>query len=224
MAKRALNEEVMIFDSKTAELPGLLTIPENVQGMVIFAHGSGSGRLSPRNLQVAKTLNQANLGTLLFDLLTPAESLHRANVFDIPLLASRLIMATRWVKREHSIKGLPMGYFGASTGAGAALWATAELGEEISAVVSRGGRPDLAMQRLPFVTAPTLMLVGALDDEVIKLNREAMDHIHNAELVIIPGATHVFEEPGKLEEVAKEATIWFQKYLNEKAMFQQTFL
>jgi len=218
-AKKFENElsSEVIISGQGVELPGLLSIPDSPQGMVIFAHGSGSGRLSPRNLQVAKTLNEAGMATLLFDLLTPTESVNRANVFDIPFLASRLVIATRWIKKWLEKQGndsdLPIGYFGASTGGGAALWAAADLGDEISAVVSRGGRPDLAMSRLPQVTAPTLLLVGGWDEPVIKMNQEASKHLAAAKLVIIPEATHVFEEPGKLERVAEEASRWFSHYL-----------
>jgi putative phosphoribosyl transferase len=202
--------------SGRVELPGTLVVPTNAQGIVIFAHGSGSSRLSPRNRQVAEALNQVGLGTLLFDLLTDEESLDRANVFDIQLLADRLNMATRWVKKQSELSVLSIGYFGASTGAGAALWAAADAGNQVLAVVSRGGRPDLAIPRLPEVQAPTLLIVGGNDEPVIEMNQEALRYLKTAELKIIPGATHLFEEPGTLEEVAKNAGDWFKKHLTSK--------
>jgi len=193
----------------TVELGGILSIPENPKGLVIFAHGSGSSRFSPRNQEVARTLNTAGLGTLLFDLLTPEESGDRGNVFNIPLLGQRLLLATRWVDRQEEIAALPIGFFGASTGGGAALWAAAELGSKVSAVVSRGGRPDLTGPRLKEVTAPTLLLVGGRDEPVIQMNRMALAELRNGDLKIIPGATHLFEEPGTMIQVEREATGWF---------------
>jgi len=196
-------------------LLGDMTVPDGVAGVVVFAHGSGSSRKSPRNRQVAETLNHAGLATLLFDLLTPEEELDRSNVFDISLLANRLQAATVWVPQGTEDR-LPVGYFGASTGAAAALWAAAELGHEISAVVSRGGRPDLAGPRLAQVPAPTLLIVGEKDREVLELNRQAQKAMRcPTELAIVPGATHLFEEPGALEEVARLATEWFAKYLRD---------
>jgi putative phosphoribosyl transferase len=181
---------------------------------VIFAHGSGSSRLSPRNQMVAEYLQRGGLGTLLFDLLTEVETRSRANVFDIPLLAERLEAATDWVKTQPEISELPIGYFGASTGAGAALVAAAEGTQPIAAVVSRGGRPDLAGDALDKVTAPTLLIVGGNDEAVIGLNRMALERLTgHTKLVIVPGATHLFEEPGTLEEVARLAEEWFVKYL-----------
>lgn len=193
-------------------LPGIVNIPRLSQGIVLFAHGSGSSRLSPRNQDVAAKLVQAGLGTLLFDLLTAEESLSRSKVFDIPLLASRLILATKWVQEQKFGAELPFGYFGASTGAAAALWAAAELTDEVSAIVSRGGRPDLAIPRLSQVRAPTLLIVGGLDEVVIEMNEEAMKYLSAGKLKIIPGATHLFEEPGALEQVSDEAVFWFTKY------------
>lgn len=207
---------IPIPGKKEVALSGIFTVPASSQGVVIFAHGSGSGRLSPRNLQVAETLNQAGFATLLFDLLTPVESQNRTNVFDIPLLASRLVHATRWVQDQKSTKDLPIGYFGASTGGAAALWAAAELKHEISAVVSRGGRPDLAHSHLPGVSAPALLIVGGRDEPVIAMNEQAMKRLPRSKLTIIPEATHVFEEPGKLEAVAEEAVAWFETYLHAK--------
>jgi putative phosphoribosyl transferase len=203
----------VLIPAGAVTLPGDLTVPDVPAGLVIFAHGSGSSRLSPRNQLVAGALNQASLATLLFDLLTEEESSSRENVFDIPLLASRLLAADAWARRQ-PVGGSPIGYFGASTGAAAALWAAAELGTAVSAVVSRGGRPDLAGQRLPLVTAPTQLIVGSLDDVVIGLNREAAKLLScKHELAIVPGATHLFEEPGALEIVAEHATRWFSTHL-----------
>jgi len=191
-------------------LAGRLTVPENASGMVVFAHGSGSSRYSPRNRYVASVLNEAGLGTLLFDLLSVEEELDRANVFDISLLAGRLVEVTRWLRAERGLAHLPVGYFGASTGAGAALWAAAEPDSEIAAVVSRGGRPDLAGPRLAEVVAPTLLIVGGRDDVVLDLNRHAQDLLRcTSRLVVVPGATHLFEEPGTLAEAAVLARDWF---------------
>lgn len=200
------------------EVEGNLFLPIDAKGIVVFAHGSGSGRFSPRNQYVAKAFNKAIMGTLLFDLLTPSEEkedeLTAEYRFNIPLLADRLVGATEWLRNNPSTKKLKIGYFGASTGAAAALIAAAKLPNEVVAVVSRGGRPDLAGDYLPRVMAPTLLLVGGLDTEVIELNRQAMAQMTNEKkLEIIPGATHLFEEPGKLEEVAKLAAAWFIRYL-----------
>lgn len=189
-------------------LSGQLDTPEYAKGIVIFAHGSGSSRLSPRNKQVAHALNAAGLATLLFDLMTPNEALDREKVFDIPFLAHRLIEATRWIQNQSSTSQLPIAYFGASTGAAAALWAAAEMGEQISAVVSRGGRPDLALSRLREVRASVLLIVGGYDEPVIEMNQEALKQIVNGELTIIPRASHLFEEPGALEVVARLAVHW----------------
>jgi putative phosphoribosyl transferase len=192
------------------ELRALLGIPANATGMVIFAHGSGSGRLSPRNNHVAGPLRRAGLATLLIDLLTPVEEANRANVFHIALLAERLATAAQWVHRQPELQHLPIGYFGASTGAGAALVAATFDGPEISAVVSRGGRPDLAGSSLPLVRAPTLLLVGSLDGPVIGLNRQAFAALTAPkELVIVEGAGHLFEEPGTLDQVITHASRWF---------------
>jgi dienelactone hydrolase len=197
---------------------GTLTLPPGAKGVVLFAHGSGSSRFSSRNQYVAKEFNKATIGTLLFDLLTQEEEetdiMTAEYRFNIPLLADRLIGATEWLRNDPKTKRLAFGYFGASTGAAAALIAAAKLPSEISAVVSRGGRPDLAGKFLSNVVAPTLMLVGGLDTEVIELNRQALDHMKTEKkMVIIPGATHLFEEQGTLEEVAKVSTDWFLKYL-----------
>jgi putative phosphoribosyl transferase len=206
--------EVRVPAGAGVELLGDLVLPESAQGLVVFAHGSGSSRHSPRNRQVARALNERRLATLLLDLLTIDEELDRANVFDIALLADRLVAATRWAQREPQIASLPVGYFGASTGAGAALWAAAELGEEIGAVVSRGGRPDLASSRLGEVRAPVLLIVGGHDEIVIELNRDARSLLRApSELAIVPGATHLFEEPGALQEVSRLAGEWFERHL-----------
>jgi putative phosphoribosyl transferase len=195
-------------------LGGTLGIPPNARGVVAFAHGSGSGRFSPRNQYVARVLREGGIGTLLLDLLEEWESDDRRKVFDIDLLAERLIGATAWLQQEPETRELSIGYFGASTGAGAALQAAAKLGDQIKAVVSRGGRPDLAMKYLPEVMAPTLLIVGGLDGPVISMNQEAYESLPGIkEMVIVPGATHLFEEPGTLEKVAELARDWFQKHL-----------
>jgi putative phosphoribosyl transferase len=196
------------------ELPGHLTVPAGAIGIVVFAHGSGSGRHSPRNRAVARALNDAGLGTLLFDLLSPDEETDRANVFDIPLLGQRLGAATQWLMDEPARHDLPLGYFGASTGAAAALWAAAEPESPVEAIVSRGGRPDLARERLPAVRAPTLLIVGGRDEAVLELNREAARQLRcEHRIEIVPGATHLFEEPGALERVSELAGNWFVEHL-----------
>lgn len=195
-------------------LKGDLIIPPGAGELVIFAHGSGSSRLSSRNRMVAEKLLQEGFGTLLFDLLTTREDMDRTNRFDITLITDRLVEVTRWVK-EKSTRHLQLGYFGASTGAAAALMAAAKLKDDIKAVVSRGGRPDLAGPALPYVQAPTLLIVGGLDDVVIDLNEQAFAAMQNNEkkMIIIEGATHLFEEPGKLESVAVMAVQWFNQHL-----------
>lgn len=196
------------------ELGGHLTVPRDALGVVLFAHGSGSSRHSPRNRYVAGVLHEARLGTLLFDLLTRAEEQRRANVFDIELLAGRLVDATRWLAAQPRVLGLPLGYFGASTGAGAALWASTVPGVDVAAIVSRGGRPDLAWPRLEQVAAPTLLVVGGADDVVLELNRQARDRLRCvSELAVVPGATHLFEEPGALHDAAALARGWFVHHL-----------
>ncbi len=196
------------------ELNGHLTIPERPGGIVLFAHGSGSSRHSPRNRYVASILNEAGLATLLFDLLTPSEELDRSKVFDVALLARRLAGTTEWLREDQTIAHLPVGYFGASTGAAAALISAAELGDRVGAVVSRGGRPDLAMPRLASVTAPTLLIVGGLDSVVLELNRAARARLQcESSLAIVPGATHLFEEPGTLRQAAELACKWFLDHL-----------
>jgi putative phosphoribosyl transferase len=209
--------EVQIHAGR-AVLLGNLHIPEGGAGLVLFAHGSGSSRHSPRNQFVARTLNGAGLGTLLFDLLTQEEEVSdmrtREHRFDIGLLAERLVQATKWAKQQEQTRDLPIGYFGSSTGGAAALVAAVEVPEDVDAVVSRGGRPDLAGDGLPKVQAPTLLIVGGNDDIVIELNEQARDRMQcEVKLEIVPGATHLFEEPGTLEKVAKLASDWFVKHL-----------
>lgn len=193
---------------------GALRLPREPQGMVAFAHGSGSGRFSPRNQFVARVLEEAGLGTLLIDLLEEDEAQDRRMIFDIELLAGRLRAAANWLGQDLETRELCLGYFGASTGAGAALVAAARQPTGIGAVVSRGGRPDLAKEALAEVTAPTLLLVGSRDQDVIELNRQALALLRcPKELIIIPGATHLFPEPGALEAVARLAQQWFLRYL-----------
>jgi putative phosphoribosyl transferase len=205
------------------QIIGDLVAPTDPVGVVVFAHGSGSGRHSPRNRQVAAALNDAGLATLLIDLLTVDEERHRANVFDIALLAQRLAAATHWVCEQPDLDSLALGYFGASTGAGAALWAAAQLGDQVNAVVSRGGRPDLAIPRLGDVRAATLLIVGGLDTVVIQLNRDALAQLRcEARLEIVPGATHLFEEPGTLEAVQRLAAAWFTYHLTRGGPGPQT--
>jgi putative phosphoribosyl transferase len=207
-------DKEVVIPAEGKQLPGHLTIPSGAHGLVVFAHGSGSGRHSPRNQAVARALNEAGLGTLLFDLLSPDEEADRANVFDIPLLAGRLGAATTWLLDQHEARTLPIGLFGASTGAGAALWAAAEPDSPVRAIVSRGGRPDLAGPRLGSVRAPTLLIVGGRDEAVLEMNRDAAGRLiceHRIE--IVPGATHLFEEPGALEAVADLAARWFLEHL-----------
>jgi len=199
-------------------LDGELIVPDKARGVVIFAHGSGSSRHSPRNQFVARVLRDAGLGTLLFDLLTKEEDTVYETRFDINLLSTRLAAATAWFRQQPRVQGLDIGYFGASTGAAAALVASARLGHVVRAVVSRGGRPDLVGRALARVTAPTLLIVGGLDDVVIDLNRRAYEQLRCAkDLVIVPGATHLFEEPGMLEEVARLAAEWFARRLGPRA-------
>ncbi|MDF3299916.1 phosphoribosyltransferase family protein [Streptomyces tropicalis] len=195
-------------------LRGRLTVPAGADGIVVFAHGSGSSRRSPRNRFVAAGLQRAGLGTLLFDLLTEEEEADRDNVFDIPLLAGRLVGVTDWLRAQSAAQGLAVGYFGASTGAAAALWAAAEERARPAAIVSRGGRPDLAGPRLPEVTAPTLLVVGSADPIVLDLNRQARDLLRcESRIAVVPGASHLFEEPGALEAVTDLARDWFTDHM-----------
>jgi Dipeptidyl aminopeptidases/acylaminoacyl-peptidases len=197
-------------------LEGNWVIPENALGLVLFAHGSGSSRLSPRNNYVAQVLRDGGIATLLFDLLTEEEDRVYATRFDIGLLSERLALATRWTQRQPEAAGLPLGYFGASTGAAAALRAAAQFGDAIAAVVSRGGRPDLTGPAISRVTAPTLLIVGGLDDVVIGMNETAYAELRaEKQMVIVPGATHLFEEPGTLEEAASLALAWFQRHFKK---------
>ncbi len=195
-------------------LTGSLEIPPHPKGVVLFAHGSGSSRLSPRNVFVADVLQNAGVATLLFDLLTEDEAHDRDKVFDIRLLALRLLHATDWVESQIETTGMPVGYFGASTGAAAAAVAATQSGHVLRALVSRGGRPDLAMEFLPSVTAPTLLIVGSEDTIVLERNRKALERLGGpSELAVVDGATHLFEEPGTLEQVARLAADWFARYL-----------
>ena len=211
----ATNAQLLHIPVDGVHIEGLLELPPEPQGLVLFAHGSGSSRHSPRNNYVARVLHGKGIGTLLMDLLTAAEDLDYQTRFDIALLTRRLLAATHWVKLFESTRQLPMGYFGASTGAAAALQAAAALGQGIRAVVSRGGRPDLAGSHdLVKVKSPTLLLVGGHDHDVIELNRDAYARLPGTkELSIISGATHLFEEPGTLEEVARQAAVWFSQHL-----------
>ena len=199
-------------------LGGNLIMPKNAKGIVVFAHGTGSSRFSPRNHYVAKILQNKGFATLLMDLLTMEEELIDMQTghlrFDIEFLAERLVGAAEWLKKNSKTKNLRIGYFGASTGAGATLIAAAKYPDDVYAIVSRGGRPDLAMHYLPKIKAPTLVIVGGNDKAIIEMNRAAMRHLHAVKkLEIVPGASHLFEEPGKLEEVARLAAGWFNRYL-----------
>lgn len=209
-----MDKEVnIVVDSLS--LPGTLTLPEKAGGIVLFAHGSGSSRFSSRNRFVAGVLQKAAIGTLLFDLLTQEEDQVYENRFNIDLITERLVKATDWLAGQDEARGLAFGYFGASTGAAAALKAAARLGSRTKAVVSRGGRPDLAMEVLSQVEAPTLLIVGALDEVVLGFNRQAYEKLKATKnLEIIPGATHLFEEPGTLELAAQAAAAWFKRYLS----------
>ena len=211
-------DEAVEVKAGRVRLKGILGLPASMAGVVLFAHGSGSGRLSPRNTFVAHTLQDGGLATLLIDLLEEREADDRRKVFDIDLLADRLLAATQWLAQAARTKDFQYGYFGASTGAGAALQAAARAPGSVAAVVSRGGRPDLAAPYLPQVQAPTLLIVGGHDEPVIQMNEEAFALLScPKELVIVPGATHLFEEPGTLEEVAGLARRWFLRYLPDSA-------
>lgn len=208
-----LEREVEI-PSGRRRLNGILHLPPSASGVVSFAHGSGSGRFSPRNQHVARVLQEAGLATLLLDLLEAEESEDRAKVFDIELLAERLQSAADWLSQEPATRDLRLGYFGASTGAGAALVAAARAPEAVGAVVSRGGRPDLAAAYLPDVHAPTLLIVGGNDDVVMDLNAQALRRLRCfKDMRVVPGATHLFEEPGTLEMVSRLAKEWFVRHL-----------
>jgi putative phosphoribosyl transferase len=208
------HDEPIELDISGVRLRGDLTVPAGARGLVVFAHGSGSSRRSPRNRAVAQVLGEAGLATLLFDLLTVGEEADRANVFDIPTLAHRLSAVTRKVTDRDDVHDLKVGYFGASTGAAAALWAAAEPDSSIAAVVSRGGRPDLAEPRLAHVKAPTLLIVGGEDRTVLALNLHTQEWMScSIRLLVVPGATHLFEEPGAMDVVAGAARDWFVRYL-----------
>jgi putative phosphoribosyl transferase len=212
-----LDEDVEI-PAGPVVLSGHLSLPASPLGVVVFAHGSGSSRHSPRNRFVARVLNEGGLGTLLFDLLTVDEELDRANVFDVELLAERLTAATAWLEQRPEATDQRVGYFGASTGAAAALWSAADPGARVAAIVSRGGRPDLAAPRLAGVRAPTLLIVGGHDDVVLELNRDAARQLRcEHHLEVVPGATHLFEEPGTLEAAARLARQWFSEHLTPAA-------
>lgn len=212
----------VFIPSGQLQLEGELNIPAGANGVVLFAHGSGSSRHSSRNKYVARTLHDSDIGTLLFDLLTQEEEEEEKYTrhlrFDISLLAKRLVDATNWIKTQTEVQTLPIGYFGSSTGAAAALVAAAELGQQVAVVVSRGGRPDLAGTSLPRVEAPTLLIVGGRDEQVISLNWDSYRLLHcEKQVEIVDRATHLFEEPGALEEVARLAAAWFKKHFESKA-------
>jgi len=214
-----MKEEVVVIPVGGATIEGNLVIPRGAKGVVLFAHGSGSGRFSPRNQYVVKVLNGAGIGTLLIDLLTKEEEEIDVATgefrFDIGLLSQRLEVATEWLKKNPATKSLALGYFGASTGAAAALIAATKFPKDVRTVVSRGGRPDLAIQHLQKVKVPTLFIVGGKDTVVLDLNKKAMEQVPaEKKLEIVPGATHLFEEPGKLEEVAKLSADWFLAHLS----------
>ena len=216
-----MNTETLVRENVTIpigdlSLKGILTIPEDAKGLIIFVHGSGSSRLSARNNKVADELVKGGFATFLFDLLTENEDESRANRFDIKLLTERLIVATGWVIGREDTQGLPIGYFGASTGAAAALIASTRLGYTVKAIVSRGGRPDLAMSFVDKVSTPVMLIVGGLDDQVIDLNLNVYSNLPtNKEIRLIPDSGHLFEEPGKLEIVSNMALEWFDRYVIE---------
>lgn len=210
---KTMMAEFVTIRIDSIELPGRLVVPEKTCGMVIFAHGSGSSRRSPRNQRVAAKLVKQGCATLLFDLLADKEAVDRRNVFDIELLGTRVVGATHWLREQAGVCDLPIGYFGASTGSAAALHAAAELGDQVAAVVSRGGRPDLASKSLALVAAPTLLIVGSKDRDVLRLNIEAKSRLTcPSKLSVIEGATHLFEELGTLDAVAAQAGEWFVKH------------
>jgi putative phosphoribosyl transferase len=211
----AKNATEISFTIGSVKLQGIFSVPSKAHGTVLFAHGSGSGRLSPRNTFVAQVLQEGGLATLLIDLLDSQEAQDRRKVFNMDLLTTRLLAAHEWLTQQAAVTNRAVGYFGASTGAGAALQAAARPTYPVAAVVSRGGRPDLAKSFLSAVKAPTLLIVGGVDHQVIALNQEALQSLTCSpkELIIIPGATHLFEEPGTLEPVARHALEWFRRFL-----------
>jgi len=208
------NEQMdVVIPAGRVRLQGILSLPQKPCGVVVFAHGSGSGRFSPRNSFVARILQEARVATLLTDLLEEEESMDRQKIFNIDLLADRLLVGAHWLRGQSEPRDLPLGYFGASTGAAAALQAAGREKSGLTAIVSRGGRPDLAMNYLSVVEAPTLLIVGGEDKVVISLNKKAYSHLrYPKEMVVVPGATHLFEEPGALDRVAELARDWFVKY------------
>jgi putative phosphoribosyl transferase len=209
-----MSDETLLIPAGHVDLEGRLSVPDDAAGVVVFAHGSGSSRHSRRNRYVADALNTAGLGTLLFDLLTPLEEQNRRNVFDIPMLAERLAAVTNWLQNRPGPENEWIGYFGASTGAAAALSAATAPGVEVRAIVSRGGRPDMAGDDLPNVRTPTLLIVGERDEAVLDYNYAAQKLLGGpSRIAIVPGATHLFEEPGALESVARLAGDWFSEYL-----------
>jgi putative phosphoribosyl transferase len=213
-AAESARERDVVVPVGPVALPGRLTVPADAREIVVFVHGSGSSRFSPRNRAVAVELNRAGLATFLFDLLTPQEETDRANVFDVALLARRLAEVSRWLRRLPAVDSLPMAYFGASTGAAAALWASTEPDNDIASIVSRGGRPDLAAERLAAARAPTLLVVGGEDQVVLALNNQARTAMHGeTQLAVVDGATHLFTEPGALKTVASLARDWFLSHL-----------
>jgi len=215
-------EEYIEISAGLRKMRGSLGLPSEPRGVVAFAHGSGSGRYSPRNQLVARALQEVGLATLLLDLLEDDEASDRRKVFDIDLLSHRLETAADWLSLHPETRGLRLGYFGASTGAGAALIAAARQPANVGAIVSRGGRPDLAWESLPAVTSPTLLIVGGADDVVLDLNRKALTQLQcQKELAIIPGATHLFVEEGTLEEVAHLSALWFTKFLEGSLKHEQ---
>ena len=211
------HEQAVQITTGKLTLEGILGLPAESYGVIVFAHGSGSGRFSPRNKFVARHLQQLNFATLLLDLLLPDEANNRRKVFDIELLADRLLLAKAWLEQEKHTKELRIGYFGASTGAGAALQAAAREPSNINAIVSRGGRPDLAEPYLASVVAPTLLLVGGCDEPVIEMNQAAYEQLTCVKkMIVVPGATHLFEEPGTLEQVGAHASSWFLQHLTKR--------
>ncbi|MBN1362993.1 MAG: dienelactone hydrolase family protein [Sedimentisphaerales bacterium] len=218
MVRKGFSPEELVIETDAAPLEAILALPSECRSLVLFAHGAGSSRHSPRNRYVAGKLNEVGFGTVLMDLLTADEERIDANTgklrFDIPLLAGRLDSATEWVLSDRRTAGLDIGYFGASTGAAAALVAAVQRPQIVKAVVSRGGRPDLAVRILPEVEAPVLLLVGGKDRIVLDMNTEAAKSLHTTcELIVVPGASHLFEEPGTLAAVANHATAWFRRYM-----------
>lgn len=221
LTKSSLRRQEIQIPAPGQRLHALLVIPENASGIVVFAHGSGSGRLSPRNQYVADILNQSGIATLLVDLLSNWESMDRNMIFDIDLLAERLDACATWLAENPQTEHLPLGYFGASTGAAASVLATTRGDHQPRAMVSRGGRPDLVMDELPDIHCPTLFLVGALDTEVLELNRRAFNLLQcPRDLKVIPNATHLFPEPGALESVAHLACAWFNKHLKSRPVLE----